>query len=329
MTGGRNLERDVHDSLLSVAAQTQASGELIDRLITEAKTRPAPSRQSHGRMWLAPLLVAAAVVVVAAGTLTAVAFSNDRHPAEHPTAPIVTTQPNPAPVVPTTPAALKPSLTPTHAPSSVPSSNRAPGGLNSTTTGPARSTTAAGVATQVVVVRPIAATGKLAANFSVGASARNSVDCTTSVEASPAAVDNNIIFCAPDSAYAVACWTASYQAGSLLCLQDPWNTTLTAVTVASPPPDRQAPATPHPLGLVLDDGDHCLLRDGGAWAARHDPTEYGTYSCAKDGVIWGPEGSDGITRSAATWTVRTGPTSGTGALTAHTVRTAYFVGAAP
>jgi hypothetical protein len=329
MTGGRNLESDVHDSLLSVAAQTQASGELIDRLITDAKTRPAPSRRSQARTWLAPLLVAAAVVVIATGTLTAVALSDDRHPANQSTAPIGTTQPNPAPVLPTTPAALNPSLTPTHALPSAPSSNQAPGGLNSTTTGPAKSTTAAGAGTQVVVVRPIAATGKLAANFSVGASARNSVDCTTFVEPSPAAVDNNIIFCAPDSAYAVACWTASYQAGSLLCLQNPWNTTLTAVAVASPPPHPQAPATPHPLGLTLDDGDHCLLRDGGAWAARHDPTEYGTYSCAKDGAIWAPDGSDGIARSSATWTVHTGPTSGTGGLTAHTVRTAYFVGEAP
>jgi hypothetical protein len=332
MTGGRNLESDVHDTLLGVAAQTQASGELIDRLITGARTSQVPSRQSHLRTWLAPLLVAAVVVIIAAGTLTAVALRNDRHPAEQPTPSIETTQPNPAPVIPTTPAALKPSLTPTGALSSAPSSNQAPGGSSTATTGPAKSSTSsttAGGRSQVVVVRPVTANGKLAANFSVGAPAGNSVDCTTSVQASPAAVDDNILFCAPDSAYAIACWTASYQTGSLLCLQFPWSTTLTAVTVATPPPHAQAPATPRPLGLTLDDGDHCLLRDGGAWATRQDPTEYGTYSCTKDGAIWAPQGSDGITRSSSTWRVHTGPISGTGALTAHTVRTAYFVGSAP
>jgi hypothetical protein len=194
---------------------------------------------------------------------------------------------------------------------------------------PVKRSTTADARTQVIVVRPVTVTGQLAAQFSIATSGQNSIDCATSFWPSPAALDSNIIACAPDSADAIACWTASYRANSVLCMQNPWSMALTAMTATAPPRHTSAPSASHPLGLTLDDGDHCLLRDGGAWSARHNPTEYGTYACTKDGVIWGPEGSDGITRSTATWMVHTGATSGTGALTSHAVRTAYFVGVAP
>jgi hypothetical protein len=98
-------------------------------------------------------------------------------------------------------------------------------------------------------------------------------DCTTP---SPSAVANNVYYCSPSAAGAGTCWPST--AESLLCVDNPWDKSLHRVTYGDSLPPAQATATPDPFALVLDDGTHCLLRNGGAWGGRDDGY-VGAYWC--------------------------------------------------
>ena len=65
--------------------------------------------------------------------------------------------------------------------------------------------------------------------------------------------------CAPSTA--LACWKAAAPAQAL-CLQDPWSRQLTQWPAGFTTATRTAtaPAQPQPLGLLLIDGEHCLIR---------------------------------------------------------------------
>jgi len=91
-------------------------------------------------------------------------------------------------------------------------------------------------------------------------------------------------------------------------------------------PAVSAPVVARPLGLLLSDGDHCLIRNGGVWKdlVGH-PGWFGTYSCAEGGAVWAERG-DGIDRSSPGWTVNVAPISGAGPLGTRAVVEAYFVG---
>ena len=90
-------------------------------------------------------------------------------------------------------------------------------------------------------------------------------DCTTP---SQSAVADNIYYCSPSAAGAGTCWPST--PGSLLCADNPWDKSLHRVTYDDSLPPVQATATPDPIALALDDGTHCLLRNGGAWGGRDD-----------------------------------------------------------
>jgi hypothetical protein len=90
-------------------------------------------------------------------------------------------------------------------------------------------------------------------------------DCTTP---SPSAVANNIYSCSPSAASAGTCWPST--PGSLLCVVNPWDKRLYRVTYGSPLPPVQPTAIPEPFAMLLDDGTHCLIRNGGSWGGRDD-----------------------------------------------------------
>jgi hypothetical protein len=95
-------------------------------------------------------------------------------------------------------------------------------------------------------------------------------------DASPAAVYSAIYRCAPSAAGADVCWRSN--AGTLLCVDDPWDMELHRVTYTDALPAAQPPATPMPFALLLDDGTECRLRNGGAWGGRDDGL-YAVYGC--------------------------------------------------
>ena len=184
-------------------------------------------------------------------------------------------------------------------------------------------------ATEQVVIRPVTSTGLPAPGFVVTDDGTMTLDCGP--VPSRVATDDNIVSCSPSSADAVACWkdSAARTPGTpiaVLCYRDPWSVHLVRRPIDAGFPDVIAPSRPQPLGLLLDDGDHCLMRNGGVWndLAVH-PGWFGTYSCTGDGAVW-TDSADGIDRSWPAWTVRTAPISGDGPLDSRRIVTAYFVG---
>lgn len=132
-------------------------------------------------------------------------------------------------------------------------------------------------------------------------------DCATP---SPSATADNVYYCSPSAAGANACWPST--PGSLLCVDNPWDKRLHRVTYGGPLPPVQHPATPDPFALTLDDGTHCLFRNGGAWGGRADGY-VGAYGCGDTvtnvAVLWLPDQGAGtcIDRSGPVWTVKVGP----------------------
>lgn len=155
-------------------------------------------------------------------------------------------------------------------------------------------------------------------------------DCSTP---SPSAVADNIYYCSPSAAGAGTCWPST--PGSLLCVDNPWDKTLHRVNYGGSLPSVQPVDTPEPFALALDDGTHCLLRNGGAWGGRDDGY-VGAYWCgdprANLPVLCASTQRTGscIDRSAAAWTVKVGELGTPGAHfpppETRTVTSAWFAG---
>ena len=185
-------------------------------------------------------------------------------------------------------------------------------------------------ATERVVVRPVTSSGLPASGFTVTDETTLTLDCgSTSFDARPSAVavDDDILACSPSSAFAVACWQDPVP-GFVACYRDPWKTEVIRVASTGTLPKTTAPDQAQPLGLLLNDGDRCLIRSGGVWNdLAEQPGWYGTYSCTEDGAVWA-ESTDGVDRSAPRWTVHVAPISGESPVSTREVVTAYFVGTA-
>jgi hypothetical protein len=153
-------------------------------------------------------------------------------------------------------------------------------------------------------------------------------DCT----ASPSAKADSVYACSPSAAGAATCWPST--PGSLLCVDNPWDKQLHRVSYSGQLPPVQPTPSPDPFALALDDGTHCLLRNGGAWGGRDDGY-VGAYSCNSGTnlvVLAMPNQGDGsgIDRSGAVWTVKIGPLGAPGAHfpppQTHAVTSAWFAG---
>jgi len=144
-------------------------------------------------------------------------------------------------------------------------------------------------------------------------------------------VDAGIIECGDSALYGVACWPAA-KAGTVLCDRDPFGRQLAQIPArfVTKLPVTHEPAVP--FGLELDNGEHCKIRDGGAWSKpEQQPSYVGYYECGSHGAVWGPPDdykTGGVNQSSPQWTVIVGASSGEGALVRHRVVTAAFVGMA-
>jgi hypothetical protein len=149
-------------------------------------------------------------------------------------------------------------------------------------------------------------------------------DCN---EASPAAVSKDIYRCSPAAYGADVCWPASGL--ELLCMNDPWAKELHRIRARGALPQVSPPDVPQPVALLLDDGTHCRLRNGGAWGYRYDGLR-GFYGCGDHpGLdVLAPMNADPIDRSSPVWTVKVGADEARDPSSpppvTHRVQTAWF-----
>ena len=113
-------------------------------------------------------------------------------------------------------------------------------------------------------------------------------------EPSPAAVGDNIYGCAPSAYSADVCWPAADL--DLLCMNDPWAKGVHRTHVAAALDPVTAPVAPQPVALLLDDGTHCRLRNGGSWGGR-DGGYVGAYRCDANQVVLARPAAEPVDRS--------------------------------
>ena len=181
-----------------------------------------------------------------------------------------------------------------------------------------------------VVLRPFKTDGSPADGWSATGNLSNvgEVDCSYP-ERSPSSKSPGIQFCSPSAASADACYFAPNQTSGL-CLQDPFSRNVARVTAnGSITYGIAPPKEPTPIGIELDDGSKCRLRNGGSWSGQdQNPSYVGYFGClgSRTRIVWADPASkgDGINRSATGWTVTVGDEHS--ALETRRVTTAYFVG---
>ncbi|GBG39095.1 hypothetical protein [Mycobacterium montefiorense] len=148
---------------------------------------------------------------------------------------------------------------------------------------------------------------------------------------SPSAVADDVYSCSPSAAGAATCWPST--PGSLLCVDNPWDQRLHRVAYRGQLPPVQPTSSPEPFALALDDGTHCLLRNGGAWGSRDDGY-VGGYWCGKSSanpsVLCLPSDQSCIDRSGPVWSVKVGQLGAPDAHfpppQVHAVASAWFAG---
>jgi hypothetical protein len=164
--------------------------------------------------------------------------------------------------------------------------------------------------TQVITAVTVGPNGQAINGYQVASGPSNVGQVSDCSDPSPSAMADNVYSCSPSAASAGTCWPST--PGSLLCVDNPWNMQLHRVMYNGQLPPVRATAAPDPFALSLDDGTHCLLRNGGAWGGRADGY-VGVYGCGADGgenpaVLWLPSQGAGscIDRSSPAWTVKVG-----------------------
>lgn len=170
-----------------------------------------------------------------------------------------------------------------------------------------------------VVVRPVTADGHAAPGWTVHRERLGRVECWG---ASRSAVDDGITTCGPSAAYLPSCWRSRRH--TVLCLRLVTDDDLVRVRRSGAYPDAPAPARPSPQGLLLVNGQDCVIRVGGAWGTVPDhPDWVGYYSC-DHGDVYGPPAGDGINRHHPVWRVHL--LRGDGTLVTRRVQQASYVG---
>lgn len=178
-----------------------------------------------------------------------------------------------------------------------------------------------------IVLRPVTTAGHPAPGYSRTVEHGPGVDCTYP-QASPAAVDANIVYCSPDSAYAIACWRAAAP-HRVLCLRNARVRTVASIYRSGAMARTHPYPVPAPLDLVLGNGKYCSIRDGGAGASLSGHPRWAAYYyCQGNVAIWAPMNARnwGVDRTRAVWTVKVARFDGTGGLVTRAVARAWFVG---
>src|ERR1700677_245784 len=204
-----------------------------------------------------------------------------------------------------------------------------PAGASPSSTSPARPN-----GTQVTTVVAVDANGQPVNGYREVPTSEDPSNVTNvfDCDVSPAAVANDIYYCAPDAAGADVCWPST--PGTLLCLDDPWDKEVCRVAYAGPLSQVQPTPGPAPFALFLDDGTRCRLRNGGAWDVRDDGL-VGAYGCPNETPavlvpVTPKAGESAIDRSQPLWTVKVGSLGGgephLPPPQTRTVTTAWFAG---
>ncbi|OBF53118.1 hypothetical protein A5756_16750 [Mycobacterium sp. 852002-53434_SCH5985345] len=164
--------------------------------------------------------------------------------------------------------------------------------------------------TQQITVVAVGPDGQPMNGYQVASGPGNVGQASECSSPSPSALADNVYSCSPTAAGALTCWPST--PGSLLCVDNPWDKRMHRVNYDGPLPPVQAPTTPDPFALTLDDGTRCLFRNGGAWGGRADGY-VPVYGCGTGGggntaVLWLPSQGAGscIDRSSSAWTVKVG-----------------------
>jgi hypothetical protein len=204
-----------------------------------------------------------------------------------------------------------------------------PAGASPSSTSPARPN-----GTQVTTVVAVDANGQPVNGYREVPTSEDPSNVTNvfDCDVSPAAVANDIYYCAPDAAGADVCWPST--PGTLLCLDDPWDKELRRVAYAGPLSQVKPTPAPAPFALFLDDGTRCRLRNGGAWGVRDDGL-VGAYGCPNETPavlvpVTPKAGESAVDRSQPLWTVKVGSLGGgephLPPPQTRTVTTAWFAG---
>lgn len=184
--------------------------------------------------------------------------------------------------------------------------------------------------TRRVVLRPVNRHAQPANGYTVtDGHPGYSLDCSTAT-AAVASLSRDVEWCFPTALSASTCW-ADTQPGHALCLQNPWSAQLVRFPTSGSFASVAATGHPRPLGITLNDGQNCALRDGGAGSSpigKPNWTSY--YTCGNGNAVWAAIAPDatGIDTSHPLWTVHVGNVTGDGPLVTRPVSTAYYVATA-
>ncbi len=252
--------------------------------VRSAASSPAKLRARTARVGASPkrwLTAAIALAVIVLVTVGALAWHPWRHPRSAST-PTLGSQP---------PAAVSSMALPT--------SIAAP--LHPPVTG---SSSAEAVQTDIITAVAVDANGQPANGYRE-APAGSVTELGGCDRPSPSAVSKNIYSCYPSAAGADICWPSPPT--SMLCMNNPWDKEVPRLVYDTRLlPTVQAPATPEPFALTLDNGTHCRFFIGGARRYRNDGY-IPVYACGADSTAYvlGEAGSqsDPINRSKPLWTV--------------------------
>jgi hypothetical protein len=201
--------------------------------------------------------------------------------------------------------------------------------LAATSTYGADAAQSSGRHTQRVVSRPVTAAGRPAPGYRVTVETSPRLDCSAG-EPSPVAVDQDIVYCTPDYADAVACWKSS-SAHHVLCLRDARHKTLVKLRVSGPTAGTSALPKRAPLDVQLNSGVTCALRVGGAGTSlKQHPSWSIFYFCSHGLAIWAPLNATnwGLNRAHPVWTAHVAASSGGKRVAKRGLSRTWFVGTA-
>lgn len=173
--------------------------------------------------------------------------------------------------------------------------------------------------TSTVLVAAVDGVGKPAPGYRVVDTHATVVACSRYI----GHFDHDFLYtCSPAAAGADVCYSAG-RARQLLCLASPWDRTLrkyatdAEATQSEPAPERI-------FGLLLDNGDRCRIRNGGAASApAGHPELVPYYFCSSGAAVWAKAGQDPVDHGRPLWTVLAGPIDGP--LKTRAVSSAYVV----
>lgn len=164
--------------------------------------------------------------------------------------------------------------------------------------------------TEVVTVDIYDSAGQVRSKYNVTPDSRDPVICST---VSPSATGPAVFECGSVADYLPACWKALDSSSTVLCLQEPWSSTVHRVEVLGSEASETG-EPPVPFGVELVDGSRWLLRLGGAWG-NYGKGATAWYGPAKSpgsdtSVLVKRESEPLFKKEGRTWSVLRGPDVG-------------------